>query len=60
MVVDTFGWKALSIANLAFILVLQLPLVMDILFLAYLMVFRDVSDPKRIITSVEARSSLLE
>ncbi|KAF3679800.1 putative peroxidase N-like [Capsicum annuum] len=46
--------------SLAFISAFQRPLALDIQSLANMMVHLDISDPRRIIASVEARSTLLE
>ena len=60
MLDNASSWKAVSMDSLACILVSQRSLAWDIQSLANFMVFYYISDPRRILASVEARSSLFE
>lgn len=57
---DALNRKAVIIESLAFFLVLNRPLVLDIQPLDDLMIQLNISKPRRILSSFEARSNLLE
>lgn len=58
IVADALSRKAVSVGSLSCILVSQRPLEWDIQSLANLMVHLNISDPVRILSFIEVRSSL--
>jgi len=60
MVADTLSRKSVSMGSLAYILVGERPLALDVQALANLFVRLDVSEPSRVLAYTVARYSLVE